>query len=110
MQKTVAVAIFALTFSLMACAPDSPPAPRKAQPPTRIPNEAAFLKTIEVYVQRTRGWRKNIYAVSLDHRDGKLFVFAVNNKNENPVVGGGLSFEVQLDPNTNRVVRELHYQ
>ena len=66
------------------------------------------------YIAQEKGWSQTEYTiVQTDGKDdaGNFVVNARHKDDETlSVPGGGKSVELHIDPNTKRVVRELHFQ
>jgi hypothetical protein len=90
-------------------------APQKLKSPalTGLPVNPALIDVVTRYIEKTRGWNKDQYTVSLRHKDGKLWHFWVyfNGARMPGLVGNdGKSFDAVLNTDTNRIEKELHFQ
>ncbi|MBN9533878.1 MAG: hypothetical protein J0H10_11015 [Alphaproteobacteria bacterium] len=80
---------------------------------TALPVNPAHMDAVTRYVEKTRGWKKDQYTISLRHKDGKLWHFWVYFKGAHTpgsVGNDGKSFDAVLNIDTHRVEKELHFQ
>ena len=90
-------------------------APQETKSPasTGLPVNPALMDVVTRYIEKTRGWKKDQYAVSLRHKHGKPWHFWVyfNGARTPGLVGNdGKSFDAVLNTDTNRIEKELHFQ
>src|SRR5262249_9138593 len=80
-------------------------------------NELRYLNVVITYIQRTRGWPDGTYTVEFKRRDGNTLIFWVLYKDDFTqrsdglrILGGGKSFEADVNIDTGSVEREFHFQ
>jgi gamma-glutamyl-gamma-aminobutyrate hydrolase PuuD len=69
-------------------------------------------KLVHDYVESMKGWEKGSYSIQLNRKEGDVTVFWVLHEKDNDiaVAGGGKSFEVHVNVDERKVVRELGFQ
>jgi hypothetical protein len=93
------------------------PQPRVEPSLIMTADEAKAAQVVEGYAAQTHKWPRNSYRVELDRRDGDLLTFMVIPEEYESAwdvatrgMGGDKSFSVDVDANSLRVIRELHFQ
>lgn len=77
--------------------------------------DAPAFKAVETYVRQTRDWPRDDYRIEIRERDAVVLTVWVVHEDDRKkpglwMGGGGKSFELQLDPESLRVKRELAFQ
>jgi hypothetical protein len=74
-------------------------------------HETRATKAVADYVRKTRGWPDDTYTLQYKGRERTALIFWVLYKTDKAIPGGGgNSFEVLLNPETDEVERELRFQ
>ena len=110
---TAVVGLFAITAIIASQCLRAAPQETSSPASTGFPVNPALMDIVTRYIEKTRGWKKDQYTVSLRHKDGKLWHFWVyfNGARTPGMVGNdGKSFDAVLNTDTNRIEKELHFQ
>lgn len=106
---------FVLSLGVFASSPILPTLAESSV--TMTANEAKAVQVVERYVGETHRWPRDSYRIELFRRDGDTLIFWVLHKDDETALkgssvagGGGKSFEVDVNVNSLRVVRELGFQ